>query len=83
MVSGTLGRQVGPGMAVPGAFGHQVGSGTAVLGALGRHWLVRGLLAAVYWRLGGCWRQAIGALGARIYKNRKLLEQALLSIYLV
>ena len=36
MVSGTLGRQVGPGMTVPGAFGHQVGSGTAVLGAHGR-----------------------------------------------
>ena len=36
MISGTLGRQVGPGMAVPGAFGRQVGSGTAVLGALGR-----------------------------------------------
>ena len=36
MVSGALGRQVGPGMAVPGAFGRQVGSGTAVLGALGR-----------------------------------------------
>ena len=36
MISGTLGRQVGPEMAVPGAFGRQVGSGTAVLGALGR-----------------------------------------------
>ena len=35
-VSVALGRQVGPGTAVPGASGRQVGSGTAVLGALGR-----------------------------------------------
>ena len=35
LVSGTLGRQVGPGMAVPGASGRRVGSGTAVSGALG------------------------------------------------
>ena len=36
MISRALGRQVGPGMAVPGAFGRQVGSGTAVSRALGR-----------------------------------------------
>ena len=34
MVSGNLGRQVGPGMAVPGAFVCQVGSETAVSGPL-------------------------------------------------
>ena len=36
LISVALGRQVGPGMAVPGASGRQVGSGTAVSGALGR-----------------------------------------------
>ena len=52
MVSGTLGRHVGPEMAVPGAFGRQVGSGTAVLGALGRQvgpgW-VRGQVRSGFW----------------------------------
>ena len=51
-VSVALGRQVGPGMAVPGAFGRQVGSGTAVLGALGRQvgpgW-VRGQVRSGFW----------------------------------
>ena len=36
MVSGALGRQISPGMALPGALGRQVGAETAVSGALGR-----------------------------------------------
>ena len=52
MVSGTLGRQVGPGMAIPGAFGRQVGSGTVVWRALGRQvgpgW-VRGQVRSGFW----------------------------------
>ena len=51
-VSVALGRQVGPGMAVPGAFGRQVGSGTTASGALGRQddpgW-VRGQVRSWFW----------------------------------
>ena len=35
-VSGALGRQISPGMALPGALGRQVGAETAVSGAHGR-----------------------------------------------
>ena len=52
MVSGALGLQVDPGMAVLGAFGRQVGCGTAVLGALERQvdpgW-VRGQVRSGFW----------------------------------
>ena len=35
-ISGALGRQISPGMALPGALGRRVGSGTTASGALGR-----------------------------------------------
>ena len=52
LISVALGRQLGPGMAVPGASGRQVGSGTAVSVALGRQvgpgW-VRGQVRSGFW----------------------------------
>ena len=51
-ISGALGRQISPGMALPGALGRRVGSGTAVLGALERQvgpgW-VRGQVRSGFW----------------------------------